>query len=133
MSGFIDSGRIPIKLILLGIIVSIAVTLLLMCCICLIMTFSSVIPYQLLPYVLLIADAGGAFCGAYLCASLNKSKGLILGLVCGFIMFIIFFIAGLSTGGSVSLVTLLRFIVLLVFGALGGIRGVNKKERIRIK
>lgn len=133
MSGFIDSGRIPVKPVMIGVAVSIAVTLLLMCLICLIMTFSSVIPYQLLPYVLLIADAGGVFCGAYVCAALNKSKGLILGLVCGFILFIILFIAGLSTGGTISLVTLLRFIVLMVFGTLGGIKGVNKKERIHIK
>ncbi len=133
MSGFINSRGIPIKQILIGIATALAVTLLLLCVICAVINFASAIPYSLLPYIMLIADAVGGFFGAYVCAAMSKSRGLILGLICGFAVFVIMFIASLSTGETIGLITLLRFIVLIVFGALGGIKGVNKKERLHIK
>ncbi len=133
MSGMIKDDRFPLKAILIGTGVSLAVMPALICVICGVMSFSSGVPYSLIPYILLIADAGGAFCGAYCCAAVNKSRGLILGLVCGFILFVIHFIAGLTTGDTVGMMTLLRFAVLMIFGMLGGIKGVNKKERVRIK
>lgn len=133
MSGFMSGERFPLKAILIGTAAALAVTLALLCVICGVMTISSGVPYDILPYILLIADAGGAFCGAYCSAVINKSRGLILGLICGFILFVILFIAGSATGESIGLMTLLRFIVLVVFGILGGIKGVNKKEKLHIK
>ncbi len=133
MSGFINEEKLPVKAILIGTAVSLAVTLLVMCVICGVISFASSVPYQILPYLMLAADAIGVFCGAYCCAAIQKSKGLILGLVCGFLVFIILFIAGLSTGETIGILTLLRFIVLAVFGILGGIKGVNKKEKLHIQ
>ena len=133
MSGFINTQKLPFKPLLIGIAAAIAVILLLMCAVCGIMTFASGVPYHLLPYILLITDAGGAFVGAYIAAALNKSRGLILGAIVGFVLFILLFCAGLSTGQTIGLATLLRFVVLMLFGILGGIKGVNKKEKIHIK
>ena len=133
MSGLMNEDKVPVKAILIGVAVSVAVMLILLCAICGLLVVMGAVPYRLLPYIALIADAGGAFCGTYIAAALHKGRGLILGLICGFILFVIHFFAGLCSGGSVGIATLLRFIVLIVFGILGGIAGVNKKEKLRIK
>lgn len=133
MSGFINTENMPIRTIVIGVLTSLAVMLAVMCAICGVMLFVSSIPYHLLPYILLIADAVGVFCGGYIAAALNKSRGLILGLIIGFLVFIIVFAAGLSTGEAIGLITFLRLAVLAIFGMLGGIKGVNKKEKIHIK
>lgn len=133
MSGFFQEQKAPIRIILIGIGIAVAVMLLLMCVICAVISLTSIFPYSVLPYILLIADAVGAFCGTYFSAAVIRNRGLIIGAIGGFVLFIIHFIAGLSTGETITLLTLLRFIVLMVFGAAGGIAGVNKKEKIRIK
>jgi len=133
MSGFINERRFPVTAILIGTGIAAAVTLILLFVICGILTFMSSVPYSLLPYLTLIALAGGVFCGGYICAAIAKSRGLIVGLICGSILFVILLFAGLSTGETVGIMTLLRFIVSAVFGILGGIKGVNKKEKLRIK
>lgn len=133
MFGFISAEKMPVRTILIGAASALAVTLLLMCAICGVMLFVSSVPYDLMPYIMLIADAGGVFFGGYLAASMNKSKGLIMGLMIGLIQFVILFVAGLSTGDTIGLITFIKLAVLLIFGMLGGIKGVNRKEKIRIK
>lgn len=133
MSGMFREGKLPVKAILIGVGSAAVVILLLLCVICGIMTATSAVESAALPYILLIADAAGAFIGAYLGAVINKSSGLIIGLVCGFLLFIILLVIGLGTGETIGILTPLRLIVLLLFGALGGIKGVNKKEKLHIK
>lgn len=133
MSGFINEDGFPVKPILIGTAAAVAVAVVILCAICGILTVIQTVSPSLLPYLALIADAGGIFCGGYIAAALNKSRGLILGLVCGFLMFVILFFAGLCAGGTVGVLTVLRLVILLVFGIGGGILGVNKKERLRIK
>jgi len=133
MSGFINQDKIPLKAILIGVIGAIIVMLILLCVISALFTYSFAMPEKTLSYIVLIADAAGAFCGAYLCAAVSKSRGLLLGLICGFILFVILFLAGLCSGGSISTLTLIRFVVLMLCGAAGGVTGVNKKERLHIK
>ena len=133
MSGFFNGQKLPIKIILIGAGIAVAVMLLLTCAVSAVISFISAVPYSAMPYIILIADAGGAFCGAYFIASVVRSRGLILGLICGLILFIVVLIAGLSTGETITVLTVLKLIVFLIFGMLGGIAGVNKKERIHIK
>ena len=133
MSVSFGEQKLRVRYILIGVGIAIAVILLSTCFLCGIVYLTTGVPYGLTPYILLAADAIGSFIGAYCCAALNKSRGLIVGFLCGFVVFTLMFILGLSTGESISLMTLWRLIVLTVFGILGGIKGVNKKERIRIK
>lgn len=133
MSGFISTEKMPVKLILIGVATGFTIMLLSTCAICGVMLFMSSVPYQLLPYLMLIADAFGVFVGGYIAAAMHKSRGLILGLIVGVLMFVVIFAVGLSSGEPVGMITLLRLAVLIVFGMLGGIKGVNKREKIRIK
>lgn len=133
MSGFIKDENFPVKAVLIGTAAGAVIILVILSAICGVLTATSSIPYRLLPYLVLIADAGGALCGAYTAAAIHKSRGLILGLSCGFILFVILFSVGMCSGGTIGLPTLLKAIVLIVFGVLGGILGVNKKERLHIR
>ena len=122
------------KAVIFGVLISLAVIIVITCLISAALLFAPSVPYSALPYIALAADAAGAFTGAYFAASKAKSKGLVTGLLCSGFVFLILLIAGFAAGsGTLTAVTALKLVVLLVFGALGGIKGVNKKDRIRIK
>lgn len=83
---------------------------------------------------MLIIDAIGALVGGYVSARINKSQGLMLGMINGFIIFLSLLIGGFSiSSGNITIITLLKAIILLVFSSVGGIKGVNTKEKIKIK
>ena len=124
----------PVRPTVLGVSVAVLIIFLMTCQISAVLLFVPSVPYSALPYIALAADAVGIFVGAYIAASAAKSRGLVTGLICAGAVFILMLIAGFITdGGTLSIITPLKLIVLLVFGALGGIKGVNKKDRIRIK
>lgn len=83
---------------------------------------------------MLVVDALGVLFGGYIAARVNKSQGLILGLINGAIILVALLIIGFCmSSDTLTLNTLLKTIVILIFSALGGIKGVNIKEKIRIK
>ena len=64
----------------------------------------------------------------------DKKSGIVIGGIVGLILFIIIILSGLSSNFfSISIFTLYKFIILLGLSVLGGIVGVNKKDKIRIK
>ena len=129
-----QSNGLSWKAIVLGVIASMMGMLIIMCLIACIFLFASAIPYDILPYLMLTADAVGIFFGSYLAAALAGSKGLLTGLCCGAITFLIMLVIGFGNETqSVSLLTILHLAVFLVFGTLGGIKGVNRKEHVRIR
>lgn len=89
-----------------------------------------------LPYVMVqpmtIAIAGiGAFAGGYCSARVSMERGMMCGMMCGFIMFVAMFIAGLiSVRESLTMITVIRFTLMLLTGAIGGIVGVNKRKKV---
>ena len=110
-----------------------AVIFLLMCIEALLLLVAGKIPYGILPFVGIAISAIGAFVGGYVASGIIRSRGLMWGSVCGAIVFIVCFSVGMaSTKDTLSYLTLLRLGVLWISGALGGIKGVNKKEKSRI-
>lgn len=84
--------------------------------------------------VIIAADVISAFIGGYIAARINKEKGMVCGAVVGGILFIAVLAGGLISGcEEVTFRTAISLGVLLIFGALGGIKGVNRKARIKIK
>lgn len=84
--------------------------------------------------VIIGADVVCAFVGGYIAARIKKEKGIVCGAVVGGILFILVLTGGMISGfEEVTYRTVLSFGVLLIFGALGGIKGVNRKTRIKIK
>ena len=90
---------------------------------------SQAVPYQAIAPISIAAASVGSFCGGYISARLNKSLGMAAGTVCGGIMFVLLAGLGLITGGTAGLVTLLRLALMLLFGAAGGVLGVNKRRK----
>ena len=80
---------------------------------------------------LTIGIAGiGAFCAGYISARVLKNKGMFLGMSAGFILFAVLFISGLIIAReALTMVTVIKLLLLLLMGAVGGIIGVNKRNR----
>ena len=91
-------------------------------------------PHQIINYLILgILGISGLFAG-YIAGLINKISGLIYGGITGLAIFVLVFIAGLlSVGNGITLFTLLKLLVLVISSALGGILGVNKKDKLHIK
>lgn len=123
-----------LKAVGIGTAVSLGAILLILCLICGILMMMSSIPTDSLPYITLAAVAIGVFPGAYIAAAINGSKGLIVGLLCSGAVFLCLLIIGLCSGSNqLGALTLVRLVIALIFGALGGIKGVNRKEKLHIK
>lgn len=75
------------------------------------------------------ALCAGAYAGGFISAKKRRKNGLFMGILCGLFMFFIiiiistFFVRTIS-GFSPSL----KLILTLIFGAVGGIVGVNSKN-----
>lgn len=133
MSSSVDIKRM-LRGVLIGAGISAALCAVLMCIAALILNMVSGMPYGVLSYITLGLQGISVLIGSYIAAAITRSRGLITGLIIGALIFILLTILGFcAKNNSVGIMTLLRAVVLLLLGALGGIRGVNKKERVRIK
>lgn len=83
---------------------------------------------------MLVIDAISVFIGGYIASRINKSQGLVLGLINGGIVLLSILIGGFCySTDTISILTLLKAVVILLASALGGIKGVNTKDKIHIK
>lgn len=123
-----------VKALIFGTIVGCISILLLMCILSLLLLLTGTLPYDYLVWISILISAIGVFLGGYISASVTKEKGLLIGALCGIIIFIIIFLSGMFfTTDKISSITLVRLIIFILTGALGGIKAVNKKEKIHIK
>ena len=128
-----NKGRLA-KALCIGAAVSLGATLLLTCIISGVFLILSSTPRAALPYIMLAAEALSVFIGGCAAAAINGSKGLIVGLLCGLTVFMILLVTGLLSGSDdIGIMTFIRLGVLLLCGILGGIKGVNRKEKLHIK
>ncbi len=131
---FDNTKREFIKSLIIGVISSVAFIIVLTCILSVIMLISSVLPYEYIDYIMLVIDAIGVLLGGYIAARINKSQGLYLGLLNGAVIFLALIISGLCvSNATLTVITLLKAFIILIFSAIGGIKGVNTKEKIRIK
>ena len=123
-----------IKALIVGSVVSLCIIVVLLCIMSAVLLGVSMLPYEYLSYIMLIFDAIAVFIGSYVAARINKESGLFIGLLNGVIVFIAILISGFCVSPeTLSIVTLLKAVIILVFSSLGGIKGVNTKEKIHIR
>ena len=80
-----------------------------------------------------VCCAMGSLFGGYISAKLCKSKGLINGVLTGFCIFLaVTLISLFVSGGSFTIMTIIRMIIVLTSAAIGGILGVNKLTKKKI-
>jgi len=81
----------------------------------------------------LLSAALGCFAGAYLCASMARGQGVVLGLIIGLAMFLIICLIGLiGSDGLFGAETVIKLVLLLAAGCAGGYLG-NRYGRKRRK
>lgn len=98
------------------------------------LTSSKVFSEEIVLGIIIASDVICAFIGGYIAARIKKEKGIICGAVVGGILFLIILIGAMLNGvEEVTYRTVISFGVLIIFGSLGGIKGVNRKTRIKIK
>lgn len=80
-----------------------------------------------------VCCAIGSLFGGYISAKLCRSKGLINGILTGIFIFLAVTIVSIIVGGgSFTLMTVIRMIIILTSAAIGGILGVNKLTKKKI-
>lgn len=134
MSDFgIDKGRI-VKAVAIGVLCSVVLAVLLTCLFSMMLNMMSGIPYDIIDYVMVAIEGFSVLIGAYIACVIAKSKGLIIGALCGAISLLIVFAVGMSMAkNNIGLLTVIRSAVMLLCGIIGGIMGVNRKDKVRIK
>lgn len=68
----------------------------------------------------------GAYTGAYIYGKFRRRRGLFGGSVCGAFMYIVTAVCGLVILGEMAGIK--KLLLLTVFGAAGGVAGVNSKR-----
>lgn len=118
----------------IGLLVAAVLCGLLSCIFAFVLNMMDGLPYGIIDYVMVGLEGVSVLIGAFIAAAIAKSRGLIVGLLVGAVALLVTFIVGMSLPeNDIGVLTLIRAVVLLLCGALGGIRGVNRKERIRIR
>lgn len=84
-------------------------------------------------YLMLVPLAVGGYFGGYTSARINKSNGLLFGILSGSIVFLFMLIVSFCiSDATVTYMLLLKAIAVILPAAIGGVKGVNKKEKLKI-
>lgn len=122
-----------IRSIILGTVLSCVIIALLLIISAMVLVQLEKYPGDIINYMGLVFIAVGVLMGSYVAGRLNKSSGLLCGMATGLAVFIILITAGLNNVCSISLMILFKLGVNVICGCIGGILGVNKKEKLHIK
>lgn len=122
-----------VKALIFSVLVNILITALCLLFLCLVMTMSGTLFDGILKYLTLIPLAVGGYMGGFCGGRINKEKGMMLGTVSGSIVFIALIIISFSMQSTdITYMIILRAIAIILFSAIGGVKGINKKEKFRI-
>jgi putative membrane protein (TIGR04086 family) len=88
------------------------------------------LPQSMIQSLVLGIAAISAFFSGYIAAKISRARGLMFGVFAALALFLLFFICGIVVANeTVAFSTLIRLIIMLIVGAIGGIIGVNKKSK----
>ncbi len=123
-----------LKAIFFGVFIGSLIITILMIAASAIFLQTGILPSDILNYIILAFIGVGCLIGGYISGRIYRKNGIIVGSITGFVCFLILFLSGVSkiTDG-IGIMTLLKFICTVVPALLGGILGVNKKEKIKFK
>ncbi len=125
--------KLAIKAILFGIVCGLLITVIFMCLFSVIIITSGLLPTDITNYIVIAILSIGILFGSCIATKITNSAGLVIGLIVGFSIFILITMFGLlKSNEPVTILTLIRLIAGLLSGAVGGIIGLRKKEKIHI-
>ena len=118
--------------ILRGSLVGLATILLLFILLALLLSFG-LLPLGVAPAAASVAMAVGGFFAGLTAAKKQGQNGLLVGAACGAGLFLLFTLIGLAAFGQTpGISTLIRLIIFVVAGAIGGIIGVGSANQRKI-
>ncbi len=127
-----DSSK-AFKALIVSVAVNAVTTALCMLFLCLIMTMSGALFDGILKYLILVPLAVGGYAGGFCAGRINKSKGMLLGGVSGAIALLALIIISFCIQNTeITYILILKVITIILFSAIGGVKGINKKEKFRI-
>lgn len=84
-------------------------------------------------YLMLLPLVLGGYTGGFISARINGANGLLLGVISGAAILIILLIIGFTVYNTdITYMILLKVLCVLLPAAMGGVKGVNKKEKFKI-
>lgn len=126
--------RLLAKAVLFSSVCGILVLVILMCLLAAVMMSSGVISADILDYCTVGMVGVATLMSGIISSRITGSAGLVVGSLTGlFIFLVITSVALIFNGEPVSIITLLKLMAAVFAGGIGGIIGVNKKEKIKIK
>ena len=124
-------NRLPLKLILFCSVVGALVLALLLVGFSLLLTLQD-LPHAAVEPLALLAGILGCVAAGFLCAKLYGRNGLLTGSACGAMVFAIVLFAGcISVHGTLQPGSLLKAVIFLFAGAIGGVLGVNTRLTVK--
>ena len=122
-----------IKAVIAGVIVCAVLILFVTVILTLFLNLSGNLFENLAGYIMLLPLIIGGYTGGFTSARINGVNGLLLGALTSIIVFIIMLIIGFAGFNTdITYMILLKAICLILPAVIGGIKGVNKKEKFRI-
>jgi len=117
------------KPILFGLIISVIATVLILLIFSFLLTIRDM-PAMTMPVFSAVSIAIGGFLGGLFSAKKAGKNGLLYGVITGAALYVIVLIASLIVSkGGVTMLTLIKLVITLISAAIGGIIGVNLKNR----
>lgn len=136
MKGNLNNTSTPFeafaKPLISGLIIGLIVTAMLFVLFALGMSFY-ILPTNSANLVASISLTVGSFCGGFFAAKKLGKNGLIIGALCGLVTFLLFTLIGIAAfGNAPGTSTLIRLLIFVTSGAIGGIIGVGNTDKRKI-
>ena len=120
-----------IKSVFVGVLTSALTEIILMSLFSVLIITSGLLPADITDYIMVAVTAMSVLCGGFICAKVNKSSGLICGLLTAAAVFVIITVIGLLQSEAVlTPLSLIKLGAMLICGCAGGVLGVNQKEKV---
>ncbi len=130
----ITNKRLTVKAVIFGSLCSMLIAVVLMCVLSAVILTSGLLPSQLTSIITIVLLSLGTFAGGFIAARITKQAGLITGLLTGICVFFVVTAISLTVSNdSVTYFTLIKLAATVAASGLGGIIGVNRKEKLHIK
>lgn len=123
------------KAVLFSSVCGILILVILMCLLAAVMMSSGVISADILDYCTVGMVGVATLMSGIISSRITGSAGLAVGSLTGFFIFLVITstIALIFNGEPITILTLLKLMSSVLGGGIGGIIGVNKKEKIKIR
>jgi putative membrane protein (TIGR04086 family) len=91
---------------------------------------AKVIPQTMIQPLILVSCALGAFIGGYITVRILRVQGLLFGILSGMLLFVIVcLVSVIAIREPFSTFALVKGVLMMLAGAIGGIIGVNKRSK----